>query len=200
MNNHEEMEQLKSYISGVPIEVSIEEIQPELLGLMGMDGEFHGDDEEEVVNVWPDRILKSGNATIVFWADGDKTVVKRSPDEPDNDYNAFCASLGVKVFGSNSQLKKVIRERTEVQKQKKQKDACPIDKPCKAEHSSMEHELGSLNDLARKQYEEFQKQNAAKDEWICPKCGGHYQWHNSAEGRYAFCPKCQLAAKDGIKA
>ena len=67
----------------------------------------------------PARILKSGKATIVFWNDGTKTVVKRGEDEPDSDYNAFLAALGIKYFGSNSALKRIVA-RTETQKQKDQ--------------------------------------------------------------------------------
>lgn len=61
----------------------------------------------------PQRILRHGIATIVFWKDGTKTVVKRHADEPDNEYAAFTAALGVKIFGSNSQIKSVLRHKTE---------------------------------------------------------------------------------------
>lgn len=64
----------------------------------------------------PKRILRGGIATIVFWADGSKTVVKRAPDEPDNEYQAFTAALAIKIFGSNSKLKKIIKTKTEAQK------------------------------------------------------------------------------------
>ena len=66
----------------------------------------------------PERILKSGTATIVFWSDGTKTVVKRSSDEPENEYTAFTAALAKKVFGSNNAIKKIIEKKTEVQKPK----------------------------------------------------------------------------------
>lgn len=66
----------------------------------------------------PERILKSGTATIVFWYDGTKTVVKRSSDEPENEYTAFTAALAKKVFGSNNAIKKIIERETEVQKLK----------------------------------------------------------------------------------
>lgn len=66
----------------------------------------------------PSRILKSGNRTIVFWADGTKTIVKRAEDETESDYAAFTAALGIKTFGSNSALKRIV-ERTETQKRKK---------------------------------------------------------------------------------
>ena len=61
----------------------------------------------------PQRILRHGIATIVFWQDGTKTVVKRHADELDNEYTAFCAALAIKVFGSNSQIKSVLRHKTE---------------------------------------------------------------------------------------
>lgn len=70
----------------------------------------------------PKRILKSGNRTIVFWGDGTKTIVKRAEDEEESDYAAFTAALGIKLFGSNSALKKLIESKTEVQKPKKQKE------------------------------------------------------------------------------
>ena len=76
----------------------------------------------------PDRILKSGNRTIVFWNDGTKTIVKRSEDTEDNDYEAFTAALAIKVFGSNSALKRIIKNKTVQQKPKKKSgcDACDI--------------------------------------------------------------------------
>ena len=69
----------------------------------------------------PDRILKSGNRTIVVWSDGTKTIVKRSADEADNDYAAFTAALAIKIFGSNSALRRMIRNKVEIQKPKEMK-------------------------------------------------------------------------------
>lgn len=66
----------------------------------------------------PYRILKSGNRTIVFWSDGTKTIVKRADDEPDNDYAAFTAALGIKIFGSNSALRRTIKRKTTVRAKK----------------------------------------------------------------------------------
>lgn len=74
-----------------------------------------------------DRILKSGNRTIVFWKDGSKTIVKRSADTPDDDYSAFTAALAVKTYGSNSALKRMIRKKTEYQKKKEKKHEKVID-------------------------------------------------------------------------
>lgn len=69
--------------------------------------------------IWPDRILVSGNRTIVFWADGTKTVVKRADDETDSVYSAFTAALAIKMYGSNSKVKRIIADRLEVQEPKK---------------------------------------------------------------------------------
>lgn len=89
----------------------------------------------ETTNKWDewdvDRILKSGPVTIVFWKDGTKTMVRRAPDEEDNTYAAFTAALAIKLFGSNSALKRMLKEKVEVQKLKKKStectDTCPID-------------------------------------------------------------------------
>lgn len=66
----------------------------------------------------PVRILKSGVATVVFWKDGTKTVVKCAPETIPNDYDAFTSALAIKLFGTNSHLKKLIREKTVVQPEK----------------------------------------------------------------------------------
>ena len=70
----------------------------------------------------PKKILKSGRVTVVFWKDGSKTVVRRAEDEPDNEYNAFCAALAKRMYGSNNAIKKIIKTKTEVQKPKDDKD------------------------------------------------------------------------------
>ena len=64
----------------------------------------------------PKRILRSGPATVVFWQDGTKTVVRLSDGEEDNAYDAFTSALAIKIFGSNSKLKKMVKTLTEEQK------------------------------------------------------------------------------------
>lgn len=58
----------------------------------------------------PHRIIVNYPATIVFWKDGTKTVVKCAAGTDPDLYSAFCAAVCKKVFGSNSHLKKVIEE------------------------------------------------------------------------------------------
>ena len=63
----------------------------------------------------PIHIIRSGIATIVFWDDGTKTVVKLSENDWfDDEYNAFCAAFAIKMFGSNSRVKKMIERISEV--------------------------------------------------------------------------------------
>lgn len=56
-----------------------------------------------------DRIIFNNPATIVFWKDGTKTVVKVAEDGEFNVYWGFCAALAEKVFGSNHAVKSIIR-------------------------------------------------------------------------------------------
>ena len=58
------------------------------------------------------RIIRNGPATIVFWNDGTKTVVKKAENSYDDPYAAFCAALAKKVYGSNSAVKKILSQRT----------------------------------------------------------------------------------------
>lgn len=61
----------------------------------------------------PKKIIHSGPCTIVFWEDDTKTVVRLSENDLNDEYTAFCAALAIKIFGSNSNLKKVIRDKRE---------------------------------------------------------------------------------------
>lgn len=72
MIDEKEMRKMAEFIEMRP--VAIGPIPPELVGLLGADGKFHGDDEDtgKIISVTPKRIIKSGIATIVFWSDGAK--------------------------------------------------------------------------------------------------------------------------------
>lgn len=50
------------------------------------------------------RILESGDRVIVFWEDGDKTIVKRSEGTNNDMYSAFTAALAIKVYGNKKRL------------------------------------------------------------------------------------------------
>ena len=60
-------------------------------------------------NVRPNRIIRSGPATVVIWEDGSKTVVKKHDGDKDDIHSAFCAAVAKRVYGSNSKLKSVLK-------------------------------------------------------------------------------------------
>lgn len=62
-----------------------------------------------------DRIVFSGPATIVFWVDGTKTVVKCMPGEKIERYAGFAAACMKKMFGSTSRAKAIMEECAEDQ-------------------------------------------------------------------------------------
>lgn len=57
-----------------------------------------------------DRVIFSGRATIVFWTDGTKTVVKCMEGEKVERYAGFAAACMKKMFGSTSRAKAVMEE------------------------------------------------------------------------------------------
>lgn len=59
---------------------------------------------------------------VVIWSDGDKTIVRRSDNDPDDIYMAFTAALAKKIFGSNSAVKRVIQAKTNEHRPKKKKN------------------------------------------------------------------------------
>ena len=72
----------------------------------------------------PKKIIRSGDRTIVFLADGSKTIVKRDPEDADNLHTAYCAALAKKVHGSNSRIKKIIsRKLVENKREKRHEEA-----------------------------------------------------------------------------
>jgi hypothetical protein len=77
--------------------------------LSGMNGAIEGAKQRE--KYFPNRILKSGPCTIVFWQDGTRTMVRRANDEVDDDYSAFTAALAIKIFGSNSAVKRTVKNK-----------------------------------------------------------------------------------------
>lgn len=69
----------------------------------------------------PKRIYKGKGKTVVLWADGTKTIVKRAEGEADNDYAAFTAALAIKVFGTNSEVNRIVKRTEEAEKKKRKK-------------------------------------------------------------------------------
>lgn len=65
------------------------------------------------------KIIFNPPATIVFWEDGTKTVVKCSAEDEFNEYYGLLAALGKKVYENNSQIKKLIDKKAEWHENKK---------------------------------------------------------------------------------
>lgn len=65
------------------------------------------------IGLIPTKIIYNPPATIVFWTDGTKTVVKCCEEDEYNEYYGFLCALGKKMFGTNSHLKKLIDEKAE---------------------------------------------------------------------------------------
>ena len=68
---------------------------------------------DEMKNVDVKKIIFSGPKTIVLWSDGTKTIVSMRKDELRFDPEAaFCAAYTKKMFGSNSKIKRIIKEKS----------------------------------------------------------------------------------------
>lgn len=76
-----------------------------------LDG-YNVEEEEPVCWGIPDvdRIIFNPPATIVFWSDGTKTVVKCIEGQPFEKYAGFCAACMKKMFGSTSRAKGIMEE------------------------------------------------------------------------------------------
>lgn len=76
-----------------------------------------GTDEMKKLDV--EKIIFNGPKTIVLWTDGTKTIVSMSKDEAKFDPEAaFCAAYTKKMFGSNSKIKRVIEQKSNIKKWK----------------------------------------------------------------------------------
>lgn len=58
-----------------------------------------------------ERIIYNNPATIVFWSDDTKTVVKAMSTTEFNPYHGFCAAVAKKMFGGNCAIKRMIRDK-----------------------------------------------------------------------------------------
>ena len=62
------------------------------------------EDYDEVVK----RVIFNDPATIVYWHDGTKTIVKAQKGEKFDPYVGFCTAVTKKMLGSNSRIKKIV--------------------------------------------------------------------------------------------
>lgn len=109
------------------------------------------------------RIIYNDPATIVFWNDGTKTVVKRGENEKFNKYTAFCAALAKKMYGNNSQVNKIVNsglDETEKRARKSAAKKVENKKPVKREiHVNSIHSDENWFHLIRKVTTRFTKQD-----------------------------------------
>lgn len=56
----------------------------------------------------PVKIIYNPPATIVFWEDGKKTVVKAMEGTVFNPYHGFTAALAKRVYGSSTSVNKIV--------------------------------------------------------------------------------------------
>ena len=77
--------------------------------------------KEELKDYEPERILRNGPVTVVFWKDKTKTIVRKSENSTDDPYTAFCAALAKKIYGNNSRVKKILDKKTVEPKDKKER-------------------------------------------------------------------------------
>lgn len=63
-----------------------------------------------------DRIIFNDPATIVYWADSSKTVVKSMKDRQFNPYHGFCAAVAKRMIGNghNQAVKKLIESKSNI--------------------------------------------------------------------------------------
>ena len=73
------------------------------------------------------KIIFNPPATIVFWEDGTKTVVKCSAEDEFSEYCGFLAALGKKVYENNNQIKKLFDKKAEWYENKKGEKDIPDD-------------------------------------------------------------------------
>lgn len=89
--------------------------------------------EEDEPDMWgiPDieRIVFSDPATIVFWEDGTKTVVKCMKGERFERYAGFAAACMKKLFGSTSRAKSIMNDLAVEQVKVEKKKDVPLVNP-----------------------------------------------------------------------
>lgn len=69
-----------------------------------------------------EKIIFNDPATIVFWTDGTKTVVKCAEGQEYSEYFGYLAALGRKMYGTNSAINRMIREKGVYGKQRREKE------------------------------------------------------------------------------
>ena len=103
------------------------------------DCELERDEEDPMMWGIPDveRIIFNPPATIVFWEDGTKTVVKCMEGQPYEKYAGFAMACMKKMFGSTSRAKAIMNE---CDMDNLKPVAKPKSEPKKTEQNPMEYD------------------------------------------------------------
>lgn len=72
---------------------------------------FRQEDHNTTMNsVDVQKVIFNPPATIVFWSDGTKTVVKTMSGESFDMYHGFTAALAKKVYGNSTRVRKIVHK------------------------------------------------------------------------------------------
>lgn len=66
--------------------------------------------EDFLINLYPKRVIFNNPATIVFWNDDSKTVVKCSKDDTFDNYKGFTMAYLKRIMGSGKKAERFIDE------------------------------------------------------------------------------------------
>lgn len=105
-----------------------EELRKEILSKMKFPRDIADYKVAETTNFYSlnvSKIIFNPPATIVFWEDGTKTVVKCAAEDEFSEYYGFLAALGKKVYENNNQIKKLIDKKAEWHENKKNEKDIP---------------------------------------------------------------------------
>ena len=99
---------------------------------------------DEMKNVEVKKIIFNNFKTIVFWNDGTKTIVSMSQEERNFDpEDAFRAAYTKKMYGTNSKIKRVIKEKSNIEQHQR----------------IAEERLKEVNEKIRQEWDKFVKEN-----------------------------------------
>ena len=65
-------------------------------------------DENDLINLEIKDVIFNDPATIIFWGDGTKTIVKCTKGQKFNKYFGFCAAVTKHIFETNSLVNRIV--------------------------------------------------------------------------------------------
>ena len=92
--------------------VHVDAISSKIDYLEKKSGDTDGDHDKvnDLICLDIDRVIFNDPATIIFWKDGSKTVVKCTEGQTFNKYYGFCAAVTKHIIGNNSLVNKLVNE------------------------------------------------------------------------------------------